>query len=48
MDQWNEPNRSGEFGDDAPNLVVLTKFELVGDFGPYGLFKRKSVSERPD
>jgi hypothetical protein len=48
MDQWNEPNRSAEFGDDAPNLVVLKKFELVGDFGPYGLFKRKSVSETPD
>jgi hypothetical protein len=46
LDRWNEPNRSADFGDDAPNQVVLTKFELVGDFGPYGLFHRKSASEK--
>jgi hypothetical protein len=48
MDQWSEPNRSAEFGDDAPNRVVLTEFELVGDFGAYGLFRRKAASNKPD
>jgi hypothetical protein len=48
LDQWNEPNRSAEFGDAAPNRVVLIEFELIGDFGPYSLFRRKPASEKPD
>jgi hypothetical protein len=48
MDQWNEPNRSAEFGDDAPNRIVLNEFDLVGDFGAYGLFKHKVTSKNSD
>jgi hypothetical protein len=46
MDKWQEPNRSSEFGDDAPNQVVLTEFTPIGKFGQYVLF-RKATSEKP-
>ena len=40
-DTWNEPNRSIEYGSDAPNRVVRERFELRGKFGGYLLFHRK-------
>lgn len=40
-DQWDEPNRSQEYGSEAPNRAVRDHFELVGEYGPFGLFQRK-------
>jgi hypothetical protein len=40
-DSWSEPNRSVEFGSDAPNRVVREHFEVVGEYGSYLLFRRK-------
>jgi hypothetical protein len=40
-DSWNEPNRSIEYGSDAPNRVVRERFERCGKFGGYLLFHRK-------
>ena len=41
-DNWREPNRSGENGENAPNEVVQTRFTQVGEYGPFVLFRRKS------
>ena len=41
-DNWREPNRSGENGENAPNEVVQTRFAQVGEYGPFVLFRRKS------
>lgn len=40
-DSWSEPNRSVEFGSDAPNRVVSEYFEVVGQSGTYVLLRRK-------
>jgi hypothetical protein len=42
MDNWREPNRSMEFGDDAPNRVVLTEFRPIAQYGSYILFQRQA------
>ncbi|HEX8076364.1 MAG TPA: hypothetical protein VF511_01005 [Chthoniobacterales bacterium] len=42
-DRWDEPNRSAEFGPDAPNEVVRERFELVGEFGSFLLFRKKQA-----
>ena len=44
-DNWQEPNRSVEFGDDAANKIVQTEFAQVGEYGPFVLFQRKPDSE---
>jgi hypothetical protein len=41
LDKWNEQNCSREFGSDAPNEVVRENFVFVGQYGPFGLFRRK-------
>jgi hypothetical protein len=41
LDKWNEQNCSREFGSDAPNDVVRENFVFVGQYGPFGLFRRK-------
>ena len=40
-DLWNEPNRSAEFGPDAPNEVVRQRFRLLGEYGSFLLFQKK-------
>jgi hypothetical protein len=40
-DNWHEPNRSVENGDERANQVVFTQFVRIGEFGPYALFRRK-------
>jgi hypothetical protein len=40
-DEWNEPNRSREFGSDAPNVVVREQFALQGEYGGFLLFRKK-------
>ncbi|HEX8897991.1 MAG TPA: hypothetical protein VF751_04785 [Chthoniobacterales bacterium] len=40
-DLWNEPNRSAEFGPDAPNEVVRQRFKLLGEYGSFLLFQKK-------
>jgi hypothetical protein len=40
-DVWNEPNRSREFGSDAPNGVVRERFALQGEYGSFLLFRRR-------
>jgi hypothetical protein len=40
-DTWDEPNRSTEYGSDAPNRVVRDRFELRGKIGGYLVFHRK-------
>ncbi|HSP45462.1 MAG TPA: hypothetical protein VLO30_05680 [Chthoniobacterales bacterium] len=40
-DGWNEPNRSREFGSDAPNVVVREQFALQGEYGGFLLFRKK-------
>lgn len=47
LDYWHEPNRSTEFGEDAPNRIVAAQFTAVGEYGPYVLFRRRPVSEIP-
>jgi hypothetical protein len=42
MDTWMEKNRSVEFQSNAPNLAVRERFQLVGEFGPYLLFRAKT------
>jgi hypothetical protein len=42
IDTWREKNRSLEFQSNAPNLAVREKFQLVGEFGPYLLFRAKT------
>jgi hypothetical protein len=46
MDNWREPNRSMEFGDDAPNRVVLTEFTPIAQYGTYVLFQRRAAPEK--
>lgn len=46
LDDWKEQNRSAEYGEDRANRVVLSEFELIGEYGSYGLFHRKAASER--
>jgi hypothetical protein len=41
LDNWAEPNRSMEFGSDAPNAVVRDHFELAKQSGTYLLYRRK-------
>lgn len=40
-DIWNEPNRSREFGSDAPNAVVREQFVLQGEYQSLLLFRKK-------
>jgi hypothetical protein len=42
-DLINEPNRSSEFGPDAPNEVVRTKFDFWSEYGPYLIFRNKRL-----
>lgn len=42
LDNWNEPNRSMEFGSDTPNAVVRDQFELAKQAGTYLLYRRKT------
>ena len=46
MDNWREPNRSMEFGDDAPNRVVQTQFTPMAQYGTYVLFRRRVAPEK--
>ena len=41
LDNWAEPNRSMEFGSDAPNAMVRDHFELAKQSGTYLLYRRK-------
>jgi hypothetical protein len=41
LDNWNEANRSNQFGSDAPNAVVRDHFELKTQSGTYLLYRRK-------
>jgi hypothetical protein len=43
LDNWNEPNRSVEFGSDVPNVIVRDQFELVKEVGPYLLYRSRRV-----
>jgi hypothetical protein len=45
-DNWDEPNRSKEYGDDAPNRVMHSAFRLVAEAGPYLLFQHKPPADR--
>jgi hypothetical protein len=40
LDNWNEPNRSIEFGSDSPNVIVRDHFELVKESGNYLLYRK--------
>ena len=42
-DYWDEPNESRQLGPDAPNTVVQTEFDLVGEYGLYLLYRNKRV-----
>jgi len=41
-DVMNEPNRSSEYGSNAPNVLVQKEFDLCGAFRGYLLFQRRS------
>jgi hypothetical protein len=41
LDNWNEPNRSVEFGSDSPNVIVRDHFELVKEVDTYLLYRRR-------
>ncbi len=41
-DNAQEPNRSSEYGSAKPNHVVQENFRLIGAYGSYSLFRRKS------
>jgi hypothetical protein len=41
LDNWNEANRSNQFGSDAPNAVVRDHFALEKQSGTYLLYRRK-------
>jgi hypothetical protein len=43
LDNWNEPNRSVEFGSDVPSVIVRDQFELVKEAGNYLLFRNRRV-----
>jgi hypothetical protein len=45
-DNWQEPNRSVENGEDTANQVVQTQFTQIGEYGPFLLFQHKPTSER--
>jgi hypothetical protein len=43
-DTWNstdEPNQSQSYGSDEPNQVVRDKFDAVGAFGPFHVYRRR-------
>ncbi|MFL6583424.1 MAG: hypothetical protein ACJ8KU_02775 [Chthoniobacterales bacterium] len=40
-------NRSHENGPDEPNIVVANSFELVGKYGTYSLYARKTPEQSP-
>lgn len=40
----NEPNRSGQFGSDAPNQVVRSDFDFWWQCGSYLLFRNKKLN----
>jgi hypothetical protein len=42
-DYINEPNRSSEFGSDAPNEVVRAKFDLWAEYGPYLILRNRRL-----
>ncbi len=42
IDTLSETNRSLEFQSNEPNLTVREKFRLVGEFGPFLLFRAKT------
>jgi hypothetical protein len=46
MDNWREPNRSMEFGDEAPNGVVQSEFTPIAQYGSYVLFQRQAAPEK--
>jgi hypothetical protein len=43
-DVWDEPNESVKYGSDAPTQVVKNQFQMCGQFGNYGLFRRRPVA----
>ena len=43
-DVWNEPNESVKYGSDAPMQVVRNQFQICGQFGNYGLFRRRPIA----
>jgi hypothetical protein len=45
-DNWQEPNRSVDNGEDTANQVVQTQFTQIGEYGPFLLFQHKPTSER--
>jgi len=45
-DNWHEPNRSVENGEDTASRVVQSAFAPVKEFGPYILLQRKSRDQR--
>jgi hypothetical protein len=44
-DNWHEPNRSGENGEETPNLVVQDQFVRIAEYGPFELFQHKPASQ---
>jgi hypothetical protein len=44
LDNWNEPNESVKYGSDAPMEVVRNQFQMCGQFGNYGLFRRRPIA----
>lgn len=42
-DSISEPNRSSEFGSDAPNEVVRAKFDLWAEYGPYLILRNRRL-----
>ena len=43
-DVWKEPNESVKYGSDAPTQVVINQFQMCGQFGNYGLFRRRAIA----
>jgi hypothetical protein len=43
LDNWNEPNRSVEFGTDSPNVIVRDHFEVVKEVGNFLLYRRRGA-----
>jgi hypothetical protein len=43
LDNWNEPNRSVEFGSDSPNVIVRDHFEVVKEVGKFLLYRRRGA-----
>jgi hypothetical protein len=42
FDEWNEPNKSAEFGSDQPMRVVQDQFELCGQYAGRDLYRRRT------